>query len=54
MEEMLELAFKRISELEKKLEIYYELLKIGNELDFILNGTYILEEDIQKFLEGNY
>lgn len=54
MEEVLELALKRIDDLEKKLEKYYQLLKTENELNFILNGTYLLNEDIEKILQGNY
>ena len=54
MEELLELALKRISDLEKKLEKYYHLLKVQNELDFILKGTYVLNTDIEEVLSGNY
>ncbi len=54
MEELLDLAFKKIDVLEKKLEKYYSLLKVENELDFILKGTYILQEDYDKVLAGEY
>ena len=54
MQELLELAFKKIDVLEKKLEKYYSLLKIDNELDFILNGTYILQKDYDNVLAGQY
>ena len=54
MEELLELALKKIDILEKKLEKYYSLLKIDNELDFVLNGSYILQEDIDNVLVGQY
>ena len=54
MEEMLELALKRISNLEKKLELYYNMLKIENELSFILNGTYLMQEEIDKIMNGSY
>ena len=54
MEELLEMALKRIDNLEKKLEKYYKLLKIENELDFILHGTYLLSEDYENILEGNW
>ena len=54
MEELLELAFKKIDVLEKKLERYYSLLKIDNELDFILKGTYIMQEDFENVLAGQY
>ena len=36
MQEDLDLALKRISELERRLEKYYQLLHIDNELDFVL------------------
>lgn len=52
--EEIELAVKRFAQLEKKLEIYYKMLKIENELGFILNGTYLLEEDIDKVISGIY
>ena len=54
MQQMLEQAIKRIEILEKKLERYYMMLKIENELDFILNGSYLLTEDVDKIVEGNY
>ena len=54
MEEMLELAFRRINELEKKIERYYKLLNITNELDFILNGTYVIKNDLESIMSGNY
>lgn len=54
MEELLDLALKKIDVLEKKIERYYSLLKIDNELDFILNGTYILEADYENIMSGNY
>lgn len=49
-----EMQLKKISELEKRIESYYKLLKIDNELSFILSGTYMLEDDLSKILEGNY
>lgn len=54
MEEKIELLTKKISELERRLEKYYQLLKIENELDFILNGTYVVNDDIEHILQGNY
>jgi len=52
MQELLELALKRIEELEKKIEMYFSMLKVDNELDFILKGTYITKEDVDKIMEG--
>ncbi len=54
MDEILELALKKLNDLEKKLERYYHLLYVENELDYILNGSYLLENDVQKILEGKY
>ena len=51
-EEMLDLALQRIATLEQKLEKYYQLLNVENELGFILKGPYILESDIENILEG--
>ena len=52
MQELLELALKRIEDLEKKVEKYFSILKVDNELDFILKGTYITDDDVQKIIEG--
>ena len=54
MEELLEKAIKRIEVLEKKLERYYKLLKVENELDFVLKGSYIMAKDIDPVIEGTY
>lgn len=52
MQELIELALKKIDALEKKVEKYFSMLKIENELDFILKGTYVLDSDIQCLLNG--
>lgn len=52
--ELLELAIKRLDNLERKLEKYFDILRITNELDFILKGGYIFDEDISAILSGNY
>ena len=49
-----DIVFKKLDILEKKIERYYKILKIYNELDFILNGTYVLENEINNILNGNY
>ena len=54
MNEELEDIMRRLSDLERKLEKYYNLLIKQNELDFILNGTYILEDDIDDILDGTW
>lgn len=51
-EELLELALKKIAELEKKVEIYFNALKVSNELDFVLKGGYILESDLDTVVFG--
>lgn len=53
-DDLLEKTLKKISELEKKINMLYETLKIENELDFILNGGYIFESDIDNVLNGTY
>lgn len=52
MEELIELALKRIEALEKKLEKYFSILNVGNEMDFILKGTYVLQSDIENVMAG--
>ena len=54
MEEMLELALKKISTLEKRVEKYYSMLNINNELDFVMKGSYYLEENLNKIMMGDY
>lgn len=51
---LLEILLKKVNELEKKLELYYELLKIENEISFILNGTYCFESEIDAVVNGTY
>lgn len=50
----LEYLLKRIKELEKQIEKYFNFLKVDNDLDFILKGSYILKEDLSNILSGNY
>lgn len=52
MEELLDMLLKKINTLEKKIEKYYQMLKIDNELTFIINGTYLLEDDVNNLLQG--
>ena len=54
MQNEIEMLIKKLNNLEKKLEKYYSILFTENELDFILNGTYILQQDIDDVLVGNY
>ena len=52
--DLLELSYKKILELEKKLEYYFDMLKVENEVSFILKGTYLLESEIENILNGTY
>lgn len=54
MDSELELLIRRVEELERKVELYYQMLKINNELDFIMNGTYLSPYDIESIMEGTY
>ena len=54
MIENFETLFKRLLNLEKRLEKYYKKVYIENELDFVMNGTYILNDEIDKILSGTY
>ena len=54
MEEMVELAFKKILNLERLLERYFKILKVENELDFVLKGTYLFDEDLNGVFSGEY
>ena len=54
MQELLEMALKRIDALERRLEKYFTMLKVDNEIDFILKGTYITEQDLADVLSGTY
>lgn len=53
-EQLLELALKKISLLEKKIEKYYSILKINNELDFIINGGYLIDSELENVINGDY
>ena len=44
---------KRLQALEKKVEKYYNILYIENELDFIMKGTYFAS-DLEDVLAGKY
>ncbi len=54
MQDNYELIIKRLSDLERRLERYYQLLLIRDELDFILKGKYIVDEDLQEIMNGTY
>ena len=50
----IEYLLKRINEIEKKLESYFNHLKVDNELDFVLKGTYSLKGEILNIINGEY
>ncbi len=52
MNELLTEALRRIEALEKKLEQYYEMLQCGSELDWIWNGTYVSDEELESLWQG--
>ena len=54
MQELLELALKRIDNLERLVENYFKILKVDNELDFIVKGTYLMPEELNALVEGNF
>ncbi len=54
MDEMLELALSKIDNLEHMLEKYFQILKVDNELDFVLKGGYVTESEIDDVLDGTY
>lgn len=54
MDSEVEILNKRIEYLEQKLEIIFELLGVENELDFIMKGTYLTEDDIDEIMNGEY
>jgi len=52
--DMVKMQFKKLMDLEKKLESYFKMLKVDNELTFIMNGTYLVEDELQNILNGIY
>ena len=51
---MVGLALKKIADLERLLERYFKIVKVENELDFVLKGTYLFDEDLDGVLAGEY
>lgn len=51
---VVEMQLKKLMDLEKKLESYFKMLKVDNELTFIMNGTYLVEDELQNILNGIY
>ncbi len=51
---LIEIAYKKIVDLEKKLLIYLDEYKTKNELDFILCGGYIIDSELDEIINGTY
>ncbi|MCQ2565013.1 MAG: hypothetical protein MJ152_04075 [Clostridia bacterium] len=54
MDEMLELALSKIDNLEHLIEKYFQILKVDNELDFVIKGGYVTESEIDNVINGTY
>lgn len=44
---------QQIYNLQKKVELYFELLQCKNELDFVVKGSYLVNE-LTNVVNGNY
>lgn len=51
---LVDITYKRLVELEKRMNIYFDQYKTKNELDFILCGGYILDSELDCILDGSY
>ena len=51
--EILSTLQKQVKELSTKLEFYYQLLECKNELDFVMRGSYLVNE-LTQILNGTY
>lgn len=51
---MLELALSKIDNLEHLIEKYFQILKVDNELDFVIKGGYVTESEIDNVINGTY
>lgn len=49
-----DITYKRLVELEKKVNAYFEVYQTKNELDFILCGGYFFDDDLACILDGTY
>lgn len=54
MEEMIEMALSKIADLERLMQKYFKILKVDNELDFVLKGTYLEDVDLDDVMSGRY
>ena len=49
-----DITYKRLIELEKRVNAYFEYYQTKNELDFILCGGYFFDEDLHCVMAGTY
>ncbi len=50
---LLDITYKKLIELEKRVNIYLANIP-SNELDFVLNGGYIFDDDLACIIDGTY
>ena len=54
MNDEIEDVKQKLSDIEKLIEKYFDILYIENEIDFILKGNYELDSEIDKILDGTW
>lgn len=51
---LIDITYKKLIELEKRMNVYFEDFRTKNELDFILCGGYIFDDELACILDGTY
>ena len=51
---LIDITYKRLVELEKRINMLLDEYRTKNELDFILCGGYILDSELDNILDGTY
>ena len=49
-----EITYKRLVELERRVNSYFDEYQTKNELDFILCGGYFFDDDLACIIDGTY
>lgn len=49
-----DLILKKLNDLERRLELYYQLLFIRDDLDLVLKGKYVTNEQMEGIYDGTY
>ncbi len=49
-----DLILKKLNDLERRLELYYQLLFIRDDLDLVLKGKYVTSEQMEGIYDGTY